>query len=87
MQHIGGGWVGRMKEWVDGLTMPSDTADQVVCTVGQTDGHSSPDHTMKRADVKWNSLEPQATLLMHPIGPTGSVMVLCGLIRLAKSPL
>jgi len=42
--------------------MPVDTADQVVCTVGQTDGHSSPDHTTSQADIKWNSLGPQATL-------------------------
>jgi len=26
---------------------------------GETDGHSSPDHTTRRADVKWNSLRPQ----------------------------
>jgi len=37
---------------VGGLTMPVDTGDQVVCTVGQTDGHSSPDHTMCRADIQ-----------------------------------
>jgi len=43
-----GGWRGRM----GGLMMPSDTDDQVVCTVGQTDGHSSSDHTTRRADVK-----------------------------------
>jgi len=46
---------------VGGLTRPEDTADQVVCTVGQTDGHNSPDHTTRRADIKWNSLAPQAT--------------------------
>jgi len=67
------------------LTMPVNTGDQGVCTVGQTDGHSCPDHTMRRADIKWNSLRPQATLLMHPSGPTGSVLVLCGLIGLAKA--
>jgi len=67
--------------------MPVDTADQVVCTVGQTDGHISPDHTTRRADVKWNRLGPQATLLMHPSGPTGSVLVLHGLIyRVSKKP-
>jgi len=59
------GWRGRMGR----LMMPSDTDDQVVCTVGQTDGHSSPDHATRRADVKWNSLGQQATLLMHPSGP------------------
>jgi len=76
-----GGWRGK----VGGLMMPSDTDDQlqVVCTVGQTDGHTCPHCTMRRADIKWNSLGPQATLLMHPSGPTGSVLVLCGLIGLA----
>jgi len=54
------------------VTMLSDTGNRVVCTVGQTYGHSSPDHTTRRADVEWNSLGPQATLLMHPSGPTGS---------------
>jgi len=36
------------------LTMPVDTADQVVCIVAlsQTDDHSSPDHTMRRADIE-----------------------------------
>jgi len=38
------------------LMMLSDTGNQFVCTVGQTDGHSSPDHTTRRADIKWNSL-------------------------------
>jgi len=72
---------------VGGLTMPVDTANQVVCTVGQTDGHSSPDHTMRRADFEWNNLAPQATLLMHPSGPTWSVLVLRGLIGLEKGHL
>jgi len=45
----GGGDVGGR---AGGLTMLSDTGDQVVCTVGQTDGHSSPDHTTGRADIK-----------------------------------
>jgi len=44
-------WGGRRGR-VGGLTMLSDTGDQVVCTVGQIDAHSSPDHTMRRADVK-----------------------------------
>jgi len=44
-----------------------------------------PDHTTRRADIKWNSLGPQATLLMHPSDHTGSVWVLCGLIGSAKS--
>jgi len=65
--------------------MPSDTGDQVVCTVGQTDGHSNPYHTTRGADVEWNSLGPHATLLKPPSGPTGSVMVLHGLIGLAKA--
>jgi len=64
-----------------------DTANQVVCTVGQIDGHSSPDHTKRRTDVELNSLEPQATQLMHPSVPTGSVLVMRGLIGLAKSRL
>jgi len=37
---MGEGWVG-WKGWVDAV----DTADQVVCPAGQTDGHSSLDHT------------------------------------------
>jgi len=76
-----GGWRGK----VGGLTMLSDTDDQVMCTAGQTDGHSSPEHTKRRADVEWYSLRPQATLLMHPSGPTGSVVVLHGLMGSAKS--
>jgi len=74
-------------EWrgIGGLTVSVDTADQVVCTVGQTDSHSSPNHNMRRADVKWNSLGPQDSLLMHPSGPTGSVLVLYGLIGSEKS--
>jgi len=70
-------------EQVGGLMVLSDTGDQAVCT----DGHSSLDHTTRRTDVKWNSLGPQATLLMHPSGPTGPVLVLCGLIGLVKSHL
>jgi len=65
--------------------MPVDIANQVVCTVGHTDGHSSPDHTTRRANVEWNSLGPQTTLLMHPSGPTGSVLVLRGLRGSAKA--
>jgi len=45
---VGGRGVGR----VGGLTMPSDTGDQVVCTVGQTNGHSNPYHTTRRADIE-----------------------------------
>jgi len=79
------GWVG--VGMVGGFTILSDTSNQVVCTVDQTDGHSSSDHTTRRAYVKWNYLGPQATLLMHSSGPTGSVLVLCGLIGLAESHL
>jgi len=49
-----GGWRGRM----GGLTMLSDTGKQVICTVGQTDGHSSLDHTTRTAYIKWYSLGP-----------------------------
>ena len=65
--------------------MLSDTGDQVVRTVGQTDGHISPDHTRRRADVEWDSLGPQATLLMHPSGPTASEMVQHGFIGSTKA--
>jgi len=54
----------QIRGWVGGLTMLSDTGDQVVCTVGQTDGHSSPYHTMSHAYVQWDRIGPQATLLM-----------------------
>jgi len=80
-----GRWVGGWRRRVGGLTMHSDTGNQVVGIVGQTDGHSSPDYATRRADVEWNSLGPQATLLMHPSGSTGSVLVLRGLIGSAKS--
>jgi len=83
------GWVSG-RGWRDragGLTMFSDTGDQVVCTVGYTDAHSSPDHTTRRADVEWNSFGPQTTLLMHPSGPTVSELVRHGFIGLAKSHL
>jgi len=84
---VGGREVGRVEGRMGGLTIPSDTGDQVVCTVGQTDGHSNPYHTTRRADVEWKSLGPHATLLKPSIGPTGSVMVLHGLIGSAKSRL
>jgi len=35
-----------------GLMMPSDTGDQVVYIVGQTDGHSNPYHTTRRAVIE-----------------------------------
>jgi len=81
----GGGREGEGR--VGGLMMSPDTGDQDVCTMGRTDGHSSPDHTTRRADVKWNSLGPHATPLMHPSGPTGSELILHGLIGSAKSHL
>jgi len=56
-------------EWVDDALR--HTGNQVVHIVGQTDAHSSPDHTMRRVDIEWNSLGPQATLLIHPSGPQG----------------
>jgi len=52
-----GVWRGR----VSGLTMLVDTADQVVCILAQTDSHSSPDHTTRRADVSgtvWDHRPP-----------------------------
>jgi len=54
---------------VGGLTMPVGTADQAAYTVGQTDNYSNPNHTMRRGDVEWNSLGPQATLLIPPVAP------------------
>jgi len=50
----GGGW-GGWRRRVGGLTMPSETGNQAVRTVGQRDGHSSPDHTTRRVEVEWNS--------------------------------
>jgi len=50
--------VGGEGEW-GGLMMPVDTADQVVCTVGSTDGHSSLDHTTSLEDIQWNRIGPQ----------------------------
>jgi len=61
---------------VGGLTMLSDTGNQVVCTVSQIDGHGSPDHTTSRADIQWDRIGPQATLLIPLKGLTGSIMVL-----------
>jgi len=52
--------------------MLSDTGDQVVCTVGQAYGHSSPRHITSRAGVQWDRIGPQATPLMplRARGPT-----------------
>jgi len=72
---------------VSGLTTQLDTADQVVCIVGQTDGHSSPDHTISRVDMQWNRIGPQATPLMPLKGLTGSILVLCDLKRLTTGHL
>jgi len=61
---------------VGGFMMPVDTGNQGMCTVGQTDGHNSPDYTTSHADVQWDRIGPQATLLMPLKGLTGSIMVL-----------
>jgi len=62
---------------VGGLMLLSDTGDQVMCRVGQTDGHSRPDHTTSRADMQWERIGPQATPLLMPLkGLTGSIMAL-----------
>ena len=65
-------WRGR----VGGLTMPSDTGNLIVCTVGQTDDHSSPYHTTSRAGIHWDRIGPQATLLMPLKNLTGSIVFL-----------
>jgi len=51
---------------VGGLTLPVDTADQVVCLAGQIDGHSSLDYTISQVGKQWNNVGPQTTLLMPP---------------------
>jgi len=61
---------------VGGLTMPSDKSNKVVYTVGQTDGHSSPDHTTSCAEIQWDRIGPKATLLMPLKSLTGFIMVL-----------
>jgi len=68
--------VGRVEGRVSKLMMLSDTGDQVVYTVGQTDGHSSPYHTKSQVDVQWDRIRLQATLLMPLKGLTGTIMVL-----------
>jgi len=71
------GWVsGRRVGRVSRLKMPSDTGDQVVCTVGQTDGHSSPYYTTSHAGIQWDRIGPQATLLMPLKSLTGSIVFL-----------
>jgi len=69
---------------VGGLTQPV-AADQAVCPVGQTNAHSSTDHTTSLANIQWSSLAPQTTLLMPLRGLTGSVLTFCGLTVLAKT--
>jgi len=59
--------------------MPVDTGDQVMCTVGQTDGHNSSDYTTSHVDVQWDRIGSQATLLIPLKGLTGSIMALCDL--------
>jgi len=61
------------------LTMLSDTGNQVMCTVGQIDGHSNPEYTTSQADMQWDRIGPQAILLMLLKGLTGSIMVFCDL--------
>jgi len=56
-------------------------------TVGQTDGHNSPDYTMSLADVQCNRIGPQVTLLMPLKDLTGSIMVLRDLTELTISHL
>jgi len=48
----------------------------VMCIVGQTDSHNSPDYTVSRADVQWDRIGPQVTLLMPLKGLTVSIIVL-----------
>jgi len=84
--RVGGGW-GGWKGWVGGLMMLVDTADQVVYTVGQTDGHSSSDHTMSQAAIQWNRIGPQSTPLVPLNDLIESVLVLCDLIGLTKGHL
>jgi len=64
MSHTRSGWVGG-GGW---FTMPVDTGNQVMCTVGQTDGHNSPDYTTSRADVQWDRIEPKLPI-NAPQGP------------------
>jgi len=48
------GWRGR----VGGLTMLSDTGDQVVCTVDQTDGHTIPQVEQMSSGTVWDHRLP-----------------------------
>jgi len=70
---------------VGGLMMPVDTADKVVCTVDQTNGYSSLEITTRQADVEWNSLGPQTTLLRTPVAPQG-LFWSAWLDRISKKP-
>jgi len=78
---------GRRKGWMGGLTISVDTGDQVVCTVGQTDSYSSHDHTTSCADIQWDRIRPQATLLKPPKCLTWSIMVLHNFTGLATGHL
>jgi len=69
------GWVGwRGVGRAGGLTMLSDTGDQVVCPVGQPDGHNSPHHATGRAGIQWDRIGSQAAILMPLKGLTGSIV-------------
>jgi len=69
------------------LTMPADIANQVLCTVDQEDSHSTPDHTTFQADMQWNRIAPQVTLLMPLNGLTGAVLVFHDLTGSTKGSL
>jgi len=83
------GWdgMGRVEGRAGGLTMLVDTGDQVMYTVGQTDGHNSPDYTISHADIQWDRIGPQATLLIPLKGLTGSIIILRDLTGLTTSHL
>jgi len=69
---VGGrGWRGWRRR-VGGFTIPVNTGDQVMCIVGQTDGHNSLDYTMSHADVQWNRIGLQIN------APQGPHRVYCG---------
>jgi len=56
--------------------------DQAVCTVGQTNGHSSPYHATSHTGIQWDRIGPQATLLMPLKSLTGSMVFLLDLTGL-----
>jgi len=64
-----------------------DAGNQVVCTVGQTQGHSSLDHTMRRADVR--RVEQFVTTgypIYAPQWPHSVCVGLAWLDRISKKP-